>query len=370
MPRNQNTPIRYGVVGLGWIAQAAMLPAFKHAKKNSQLTALISGDKKKLSALGKKYKVANLYTYEQFDECLGAGVIDALYIALPNHLHAEYAIRATKAGIHVLCEKPMAITESECHSMKAAAKNNKVRLMIAYRLHFEKANLKALELIQKGKIGEPRIFQSQFTMQVKPENYRLEIEAGGGPLRDLGIYCINAARNLYQSEPLSVSTVTYFKGKRFSEVEEMASVILEFPKQRTASFSCSFGSHDTADFTVIGTDGVITLEKAYELFGNKTLTLETKKGKQTFKFSGGDQFAPELLHFSDCIQKQIDPEPAADEGIADVRVLEACFEAAVGGVKTHLDPWKKKRVPKLNQAVFRPPTKKQPLVHAASPTGS
>lgn len=126
-----NPKTRYGVIGLGWIAQASVLPAFKHAKKNTELAALISGDKKKLSALGKKYGVENLFSYEEFDECIDSGLIDALYIALPNHLHTEYAVRAARAGIHILCEKPMGVTESECQSMLVAAQKNNVRLMVA-----------------------------------------------------------------------------------------------------------------------------------------------------------------------------------------------------------------------------------------------
>src|SRR5881394_1036161 len=137
--------VRYAVVGLGYIAQAAVLPAFAHAKRNSRLVALVSGDPDKLDALGRKYHVDQLYSYDRYDELLRSGSIDAVYIALPNHLHAAYAVRAADQGIHVLCEKPMAVTEDECLDMLAAAQRHKVRLMIAYRLHFEEANLKAIE---------------------------------------------------------------------------------------------------------------------------------------------------------------------------------------------------------------------------------
>src|SRR5690349_11868180 len=109
--------IRYAVVGLGHISQAAVLPAFKNAAKNSELVALVSNDPSKLKQLAKKYHVKHAYSYEQYDECLQSGLVDAVYIALPNHLHAEYTIRAANAGIHVLCEKPMAVTEGECREM-------------------------------------------------------------------------------------------------------------------------------------------------------------------------------------------------------------------------------------------------------------
>src|SRR5262245_15895161 len=133
-----NRKVRYAVVGLGYIAQSEILPSFAHAS-NSELTALVSDDPSKLRVLGRKYGVTRTYSYEDYNQCLESREIDAVYIAMPNHLHAEYAIRAAQAGIHVLCEKPMAVTEMECEDMLIAADQSRINLMIAYRLHFEKA---------------------------------------------------------------------------------------------------------------------------------------------------------------------------------------------------------------------------------------
>src|SRR5438105_2516048 len=143
--------IRYAVVGLGYISQAAVLPAFRHAE-NSELTALVSDDPEKLEKLSRNYDVRHTYTYEQYDECLRSGQIDAVYIALPNSLHRDYTVRAARAGIHVLCEKPMALSEQDCRAMIEAAETNHIKLMIAYRLHFEPTHLQAIEIIQSGKI--------------------------------------------------------------------------------------------------------------------------------------------------------------------------------------------------------------------------
>ncbi len=192
------------MVGLGYIAQKAVLPAFEHAKKNSELAALVSNDPVKLREMGRKYRVNNLYSYDQYEDCLQSGQIDAVYIALPNNLHREYTERAAGRGIHVLCEKPMAVTAADCQSMIQSAKKHKVKLMVAYRLHFEEANLKVVETLKSGKIGEPRIFNSVFTMDVKKGDIRLQKELGGGTLYDIGVYCINAARYLFQAEPESV----------------------------------------------------------------------------------------------------------------------------------------------------------------------
>jgi predicted dehydrogenase len=196
--------IRYAVVGLGYISQIAVLPAFAHAGENSELVALVSGDEKKLKSLAKKYEVRKTYSYERYAYCLESGEIDAVYIALPNNMHRAYAESAAQAGIHVLCEKPMAQSEQECAAMIEAAARAKIKLMIAYRLHFEKGNLSAVQAIKDGAVGEPRIFRSAFCQQVAPGNSRLRDDTGGGPLYDIGIYCINAARYLFRAEPEEV----------------------------------------------------------------------------------------------------------------------------------------------------------------------
>src|SRR3954471_19928456 len=195
--------IRYAVVGLGHIAQVAVLPAFAHAE-NSELAALVSDDPEKLEKLGRKYKVRGRFSYDRFEECLEG--VDAVYIAVPNHLHREYTERAASRGVHVLCEKPMAVTEEDCLSMIRVAEANRVKLMVAYRLHFEEANLKAIDLVQSGKLGDARLFDSVFTMQVKEGDIRLgPRDLGGGTLYDIGIYCINAVRNLFGAEPMEVT---------------------------------------------------------------------------------------------------------------------------------------------------------------------
>ena len=149
--------VRYAVVGLGHIAQVAVLPAFAHAK-NAKLVAVVSGDAAKRRAAGRRFKLEATYDYDEFEACLDT--VDAVYIALPNHQHAEYTIRAANAGVHVLCEKPMAVTVEECERMIAACADNGVKLMIAYRLHFEEINLGAVELVRKGRIGDPKYFSS------------------------------------------------------------------------------------------------------------------------------------------------------------------------------------------------------------------
>ena len=150
MPPSTRT-IRYAVVGLGHIAQVAVLPAFAHARRNSRLTAVVSGDRTKRRAIAKRYRLDRAFGYDEFDECLQS--VDAVYIALPNSMHADYTIRAARAGVHVLCEKPMAVTAAECRQMITACRKAKVKLMIAYRLHFETLNLSAIDLARGGRLA-------------------------------------------------------------------------------------------------------------------------------------------------------------------------------------------------------------------------
>lgn len=363
-------PVRYAVVGLGYISQIAVLPAFAHAKKNSRLACLISDDPVKLRELGKKYGVDRTYSYEQYEECLYSGDIDAVYIALPNHLHSEYAIQAADAGIHVLCEKPMAMNTFECQEMIRAATLNQVKLMIAYRLHFEKANLKAVEIVQSGAIGEPRMFQSVFSMQVQKGNIRLDQIRGGGTLYDIGIYCINAARYLFRDEPIEVIAFSeYGHERRFCEVDEMTSAILRFPHQRLASFTCSFGAEKVSSYQIIGTKGDLRVDPAFEFADElkHTLTVGNKIKRQVF--SKRDQFAPELLHFSECILKNKEPQPSGKEGMADVRIIEALLQSARIKHSIVLDEFKVGERPSIKQERRSLPVKKNELIHAAPPSG-
>src|SRR5580765_980974 len=168
-----NSKLRMAVVGLGHFAQVAALPAIE-ALDDVELTALVSGSRKKLDELGERYGVRMLCGYDRLDELLATGNVDAVYIAVPNDLHAELTVIAARHGVHVLCEKPMAPTEAECMQMIRACEQRKVKLMIAYRLHFECANLVAIELARGGDIGEPRLFSSVFSTQVRSGNVRTQ----------------------------------------------------------------------------------------------------------------------------------------------------------------------------------------------------
>lgn len=361
--------IRYAVVGLGHIAQNAVLPAFQNAP-NSELTALISDDPKKLKQLGRHYRVTDTLSYDDYEDYLHAGNVDAVYIALPNSLHKDFCLRAANARVNVLCEKPLAVTESDCEQIIRACAENDVKLMVAYRLHFERANLEAVKIVQSGKIGEPRIFQSLFSMPVKPGNIRLDRELGGGTLYDIGIYCINAARYLFRAEPTEAIAVSERNDDpRFAEVDEMTSAILRFPENRLAAFSTSFGATDTATLTVAGTKGLLRMESAYEY--SEAIKMEVTVGGKTQRreFKRRDQFAPELIYFSDCILKNREPEPSGVEGLIDVHIIQSLYHsAAKGGRPVSIRELQRHRRPSLRQEIHRPALRQPRKIRVQSPS--
>ena len=357
--------IRYAVVGLGHIAQVAVLPAFAHARRNSELVAVVSGDRTKRREIAKRYRLDQTFTYDQFDECLK--VVDAVYIALPNSMHAEYTIRAARAGVHVLCEKPMAVTIDECRQMITACGKANTKLMIAYRLHFETLNLSAIELAKRGDLGDLKYFNSSFSMTVRQGDIRTKKAYGGGTLYDIGVYCINAARNLFRAEPTQVSAISINSGlASLAELDATTAATLRYGNDRLATFVTSFHAADVAAYRIVGTKGDLHAEPAYEYSEGLEYTL-TRDGRKTRKSVGKrDQFGPELVYFADCILNDRQPEPSGEEGLQDVRIVQALYKSARSGKPVSLPPMSRESRPTIRQRMTRPGIRKPPLVKVQS----
>jgi glucose-fructose oxidoreductase len=342
-----------------------MLPAFRNAK-NSRLAALVSDDEEKREKLACKYDVP-AYSYAEYEECLAREDVDAVYIALPNTMHAEYTIRAAQAGTHVLCEKPMATSELECRRMMQACDDAGVKLMIAYRLHFEPANLEAVKAVVSGKIGEPRFFSSDFSYQVKDDNIRTQREMGGGPVWDIGIYQINAARYLFRAEPTEVEAFAAAGDERFEGVPAGMSGLLRFGEGELATFNCSFAAAATATYRMVGAKGDLCLDDAFEYHAERELTLTVNDKARTRRFAKTDQFGPELVYFSNCILRDRDPEPSGEEGLADVRVVEALIRSAREGRAIKLPPFKRHDRPMPGMMIRRPALREPQPLRAQAP---
>ncbi|MCC6557127.1 MAG: Gfo/Idh/MocA family oxidoreductase [Polyangiaceae bacterium] len=361
--------VRYAVVGAGNIAQIAVLPAFEHASESSELVAIVSGTEEKREELGRRFGVQRLASYEDYDDLVRSGDIDAVYITLPNTMHRDYAERAARAGVHVLCEKPMAMTEEDCEAMIRAADQGGVKLMIAYRLHFEQANLEAIEIARSGTIGEPRSFSSVFTQEVRPGDIRTRADMGGGALFDLGVYCVNAARYLFRAEPEEVLAATVMRrDDRFHDVDETVAALLRFPGNRLAQFTASQGLSSVSTYRLTGTLGDLRVEPAYEYSTDLVHHLCCDGETTTRLFPCRDQFAPELVYFSRCILENLDPEPSGAEGLADVRVLRAILASAASGRAVHLPTFERARRPDMSQEIRRPKVPEQHPVGAPPPT--
>ena len=363
--RSGKGKVRYAVVGMGHIAQVAVLPAFRHARRNSVLAALVSDDPTKQRLLSRKYRVPS-YSYEQYEE--GLEQVDAVYIALPNAMHAEYTIRAARAGVHVLCEKPLAVTADECEQMIEACASAGVKLMVAYRLHFEEINLNAIDIVRRRRIGEPKYFNSSFSMTVRAGDIRTRRSLGGGTLYDIGVYCINAARGLFGAEPSEVIALSVNSGvAKLDEIDETTGAILRFEGERLATFVTSFNADDVAAYRIVGTKGQLHVNPAYEYAEGLAYEL-TVNGKTTRRRIGKrDQFAPELLYFSDCILNDREPEPSGEEGLVDVRIIEGMLESISSGRPVKLQMRQRKQRPTMAQEIRSPPVPREPEMVDAKP---
>jgi glucose-fructose oxidoreductase len=356
--------VRYAVVGLGHIAQVAVLPAFAHASRNSVLAAIVSNDPTKRRVLSKRYKVRG-YSYEEYDDCLER--VDAVYIALPNSMHADYTVRAANAGVHVLCEKPMAVTAAECERMIDACRAHRVRLMIAYRLHFEEINLTAIDLVRRGRIGDPKYFNSSFSMTVRRGDIRTKREMGGGTLYDIGVYCINAARALFRAEPKEVVALSVNSGAAaLKDIDESTASVLRFDGERVAAFVTSFNADDVGSYRIVGTKGQLHVNPAYEYAEGLAYELTTNGRTTRRRIAKRDQFAPELIYFSDCVLKGRDPEPSGEQGLQDVRIVQALYESADIGKVVQIPPFASRKRPTGRQRIARPGIRKPELVKVQS----
>jgi predicted dehydrogenase len=243
-----------------------------------------------------------------------------------------------------------------------------VKLMIAYRLHFEPANLNTIERVQGGELGEPRIFTSVFSQQVAAGNIRLKKDMGGGPLMDMGVYPINAARYLFRDEPVEVTAVGANSGDpRFIEVHEMATGVLRFPGDRLAVFTCSFGAGPADSYQVVGTKGELWLQPAFDYHVKPTMTLKVDGKKKRTTFDKVDQFGGEIEYFSRCILQNQEPEPSGYEGMADLRIVEALLQSMRSHQPVKLGPYEKRSRPGEQQEMKKSPVKpEEDLVDAQS----
>ena len=329
----EDRTIGYGVVGLGRISMQHFMPAVKTSHK-SRITALVSGHRDKAEHMAAEYGVPSrsIYSYENYDEIGKNSDVDAVYIALPNSMHAEYTIRAAKAGKHVLCEKPMATSVEDARAMIQACESALKKLMIAYRCQYEPAHLRAIELIREGKLGSIQSIESAFGFPIVPNEWRLDKKlAGGGPLMDVGIYCLNASRYLTGEEPSELagfSSVVDQDG-RFAQVEETLSWTMKFPNGTLASCTCTYGSSMPGYFRVRGSKGTMLMEPAFN-YDNVHLSGQLVSGEKVeIQPDEPDpvQFLREADYMADCILLNQEPKTSGQEGLRDMELMAQIYRS-------------------------------------------
>ena len=336
--------VRYAFVALGDIVQEAMLPGVAHTG-NSEVVAFVTDDPEKARKVSETYDVQATYRYDQFDELLRSGTIDAIYLATPNWRHAEFAVPALKAGVHVLLEKAMEVSVAKCQEIIDAQKTSTAKLMVAYRLHSEPATLDLIKKIRAGDLGDVHLFSSVFCQVLKASNHRGQNGNLAGPVLDMGPYPVNAARYVFEAEPEAVVSAvgTRHPEAGFGDFDDTVAVTLRFPGGRLAQFVVSYYANTLDTYYAVGTKGSVLMHPAF-MYGKglkQEVTIIQKESSDTFK--NVDQFGGELRYFSDCILNNLDPEPDGEEGYADVRVLEGVLQALESGRSVELPPFTRTR---------------------------
>jgi predicted dehydrogenase len=324
--------VGFAVVGLGSIAQSSVLPAFSRSKK-ARLVALVSRDKKKAARLARKFKAPAFYDAEEYAACLANPQVDAVYVATPQGEHALLTVEAAQAGKHVLCEKPLAATVEESAQMVDACQKHQVLLMTAYRKYFERSTRFLKERIQGGDLGRIDVIHTAFSELHVPDKslqWLLDSKlAGGGPLMDLGIYCVNTSRWLVGEDPVEVSAEAWkHDAVRFRDVEEGISFRMQFPSGLVVQGSSSYGAVMSSFIYVQGTKGWVLITPAFDFNEPRQLTGRIKGRQIARRFKVTDEFAPELDAFASAIQNQRKIDPDGAQGHRDMIILHSIYESA------------------------------------------
>ncbi|MEO6911886.1 MAG: Gfo/Idh/MocA family oxidoreductase [Edaphobacter sp.] len=336
--QQQKRKVGYCVIGLGRIANHFI--GGVGASSTSRITGLVSGHRDKAERFAAQLGVpkSSLYSYEDMDRMRDNKSIDAVYVALPNSMHAEYTIRSAKAGKHVFCEKPMSTSVSDAEDMIAACKTANVKLMIAYRLHYEPTNLRAIALIRQGALGKVQSIESANGFNESAGEWRLnKALSGGGPLLDVGIYSLNAMRYLTGEETdkfaAFVSTIDH--DGRFDTVEENTSWTMKFPSGILANCSTTYGASMRGYYRVYGSRGWLEVGS----FGYQGLRLQANytSGKRGSPATVLDelnqerdpmQFTRETDHFTECILQNKTPKTPGEGGLRDMQGMQRIYKAA------------------------------------------
>lgn len=335
VPEPPGKKLGWALVGIGNLSIYEILPAFAKCEK-SKPVALVSGHPDKALKMAERYGInpKNIYNYQNYDSIKDNPEVDIIYIVLPNCMHAEYTIRGFQAGKHVLTEKPMACTPAECQKMIDAGRAAGKKLMVAYRCRYEPYNQEAIRIARSGELGPTQVVIADAGWNAtNPDQWRLKKDlAGGGSLMDIGIYALNASRYLTGEEPTEINAMIYNApgDPRFKEVEETVNFQLRFPSGALANCTSSYGYFQQSHYRVVGTQGWLDMDPATWYSGLR-MRVGRKNTIEEIELPVRDHFAMEMDHMSQCVMDNKEPLTPGEEGMRDIKLMMAIYEAARSG---------------------------------------
>jgi predicted dehydrogenase len=332
VPEPPGKKLGWAIVGLGNLSINQILPAFSKCEK-SKVVAFVSGHPDKANKLAARYGVnpKNIYDYRNYDTIRDNPEVDVIYIVLPNGMHAEYTVRGHEAGKHVLTEKPMANTATECQAMIDSARKANRKLMVAYRCRYEPFNQEMIRMAREKVLGPVQVIVADHGFSIgDPAQWRLKRAlSGGGSLMDIGIYSLQAARYISGEEPVELNATSYTTpgDERFKEVEETIVFQLRFPSGVLANCTSSYGYAGQNRYRAIATEGWFELEPATSYTGLR-MRIHRDNAIEEPELPVKDHFALEIDHMSECVMQDKEPLTAGEEGLRDLKIMTAIYESA------------------------------------------
>jgi predicted dehydrogenase len=336
---NNKTKLRWGILGAARINERLM-PAIVEAS-NAELVAIASRRPGAAAQTLAQYAPQQqARSYDNLEALLDDPEIDAVYLPLANHEHAEWTLRAIEHGKHVLCEKPMALTAADIDAIQAAAQRHKVTVMEGFMYRFHPQHARVRELIQSGLIGEVRSVRSSYSFMMRPARlYRLaeSVENGGGAMWDIGCYAIHSARMFFGQPAVSVTAIAKYVE---SGADIATSGIIDFGDGKYAHFDFSFERARRCEYEIIGTKGGIKCHNVWSMPGDVPViswwTEDGQQGKE--RLSAANHFRLEIEHFSDCVLNGEAPALLLDDAKANCKIIVAALQAATSGQRVKLPP--------------------------------
>jgi len=317
--------IRWGILGCAAIAEKSLIPALKNAS-GTELLAIASRSATKARDWAEKFSLPK--SYGSYEDLLADKEIEAVYIPLPNNLHFEWTVKALRAGKHVLCEKPLALTASQVMEMFDEARANKRQLMEAFMYRFHPRLAKATELLESGAIGESRLVQSAFTFVFNRErdNYRWAPQMGGGALYDVGCYTVNVARLVFKAEPLEIRAASHLDER--TGIDLTTSLLCQFSDSRHSLLASSFELEFQSSLKISGREGSLFLNRVFSAKDSPTEIILRQGEKLTsFNFPPVDQYQLMVEHFGQVVGGQVSPLIDFHDSFGNALALEKALKS-------------------------------------------